>query len=36
MDIVSGSKAGALSNFQPRPFEIDGVKCNSMEGFCNL
>ncbi len=32
-----GSKAGypaaALSNFTPHPFEIDGVKCNSMEGF---
>jgi len=35
MDIGSGSKypAGALSNFSPHPFEIDGVKCNSMEGF---
>jgi len=22
-----------LSNFAPHPFEIDGVKCNSMEGF---
>lgn len=35
MDIGSGSgyPAGALSNFSPHPFEIDGVKCNSMEGF---
>jgi predicted NAD-dependent protein-ADP-ribosyltransferase YbiA (DUF1768 family) len=35
MDI--GSKkdypSSALSNFAPHPFEIDGVKCNSMEGF---
>jgi predicted NAD-dependent protein-ADP-ribosyltransferase YbiA (DUF1768 family) len=35
MDI--GSKldypAGALSNFAPHSFEIDGVKCASMEGF---
>lgn len=23
----------SLSNFAPHPFEIDGVKCNSMEGF---
>ena len=35
MDIGSGSgyPAGALSNFAPHPFEIDGVQCNSMEGF---
>ena len=35
MDIGSGSgyPAGSLSNFAPHPFEIDGVKCNSMEGF---
>jgi len=35
MDIGSGSKypAGALSNFSPHPFDIDGVICNSMEGF---
>lgn len=35
MNIGSGSSypAGALSNFSPHPFEIDGVKCNSMEGF---
>lgn len=35
MDIRSGSgyPASALSNFAPHPFEIDGVKCNSMEGF---
>jgi predicted NAD-dependent protein-ADP-ribosyltransferase YbiA (DUF1768 family) len=35
MDI--GSKAGypasALSNFAPHKFIIDGVECNSMEGF---
>lgn len=35
MDI--GSKAGYpsshLSNFHPHCFEIDGVHCNSMEGF---
>jgi len=29
----SGYPAGALSNFSPHPFEIDGVICNSMEGF---
>lgn len=35
MDIISkgGYPAGALSNFAPHPFEIDGVACNSMEGF---
>lgn len=35
MDIGSGSKypSNALSNFAPHPFEIDGIKCNSMEGF---
>lgn len=35
MDILSknGYPAGALSNFAPHPFELDGVKCNSMEGF---
>lgn len=35
MDIGSGTgyPSGALSNFAPHPFEIDGVKCNSMEGF---
>jgi len=35
MDIGSGSgyPASALSNFAPHPFEIDGVQCNSMEGF---
>lgn len=35
MDIGSGNKypANALSNFAPHPFEIDGVKCNSMEAF---
>lgn len=25
--------AGALSNFAPHPFAIDGVQCASMEGF---
>ena len=25
--------ASALSNLSPHPFEIDGVPCNSMEGF---
>lgn len=35
MDIRSGSSypASALSNFAPHPFIIDGVLCNSMEGF---
>jgi len=35
MDIGSGNgyPSSALSNFAPHPFEIDGVKCNSMEGF---
>lgn len=35
MDIGSGSgyPASTLSNFAPHPFEIDGVQCNSMEGF---
>lgn len=35
MDIGSGKAypANALSNFAPHPFEIDGVRCNSMEGF---
>ena len=35
MDIGSGSgfPSGALSNFAPHPFIIDGVECNSMEGF---
>lgn len=35
MDIKSGAgyPASALSNFAPHPFEIDGVLCNSMEGF---
>lgn len=35
MDIGSGNKypSNALSNFAPHPFEIDGVQCNSMEGF---
>ena len=35
MDIGSGRSypSNALSNFAPHPFEIDGVVCNSMEGF---
>jgi predicted NAD-dependent protein-ADP-ribosyltransferase YbiA (DUF1768 family) len=35
MDIGSknGYPASALSNFSPHPFELDGVQCNSMEGF---
>jgi predicted NAD-dependent protein-ADP-ribosyltransferase YbiA (DUF1768 family) len=35
MNIGSGKAypANALSNFAPHPFEIDGVRCNSMEGF---
>lgn len=35
IDIVTGCgyPADALSNFQPYTFEVDGVTCNSMEGF---
>ena len=35
MDIGSGSgfPSANLSNFHPHPFVIDGVQCNSMEGF---
>lgn len=35
MDIGAGKgyPSSNLSNFSPHPFEIDGVKCNSMEGF---
>ena len=35
MDIGSGQSypSGALSNFAPHPFVIDGVECASMEGF---
>ena len=35
MDISSTNKypSNALSNFAPHPFIIDGVQCNSMEGF---
>lgn len=35
MDIGSGSgyPSSSLSNFAPHPFVIDGVQCNSMEGF---
>lgn len=35
MDIGSGTgyPSAALSNFAPHPFVIDGIQCNSMEGF---
>lgn len=35
MDIGSGHgyPASNLSNFQPYKFEVDGIECNSMEGF---
>ena len=35
MDIGSGTgfPTASLSNFAPHPFIIDGVECNSMEGF---
>lgn len=35
MDIGSGLgyPSAALSNFAPHPFVLDGVECNSMEGF---
>lgn len=35
MDIGSGNTypANSLSNFSPHPFTIDGVECNSMEGW---
>lgn len=35
MNIGSGKgyPSSALSNFSPHPFIIDGVQCNSMEGF---
>lgn len=35
MDIGSGYgyPSAALSNFAPHPFTIDGIQCNSMEGF---
>lgn len=35
MDIGSGQgyPADALSNFAPHPFVLDGIECNSMEGF---
>ena len=35
MDVGSGRgfPASSLSNFSPHEFEIDGVKCASMEGF---
>lgn len=35
IDIGSGNgyPSSALSNFSPYQFEVDGVQCNSMEGF---
>lgn len=35
MDIGSGTSypSAALSNFAPHPFIMDGILCNSMEGF---
>jgi predicted NAD-dependent protein-ADP-ribosyltransferase YbiA (DUF1768 family) len=35
MNIGSGNTypANSLSNFSPHPFELDGIKINSMEGF---
>lgn len=35
MEIKAGNgyPAGALSNFARHPFTLDGVQCNSMEGF---
>jgi len=35
MDIGSGNKypSNALSNFAPHPFIMDGVECNSFEGW---
>ena len=35
LNIGSGKNypANSLSNFSPHPFEIDGVQCNSFEGF---
>ena len=35
MDIGSGTgwPSANLSNFTPHPFVIDGIECNSMEGF---
>ena len=35
MDIGSGKgwPSSSLSNFSPHPFMVDGVLCNSMEGF---
>ena len=35
MDIGSGNgfPSATLSNFAPHPFAIDGIECNSMEGF---
>lgn len=35
MDIGSGNgyPHSALSNFAPHPFVVDGIECNSMEGF---
>ena len=35
MDIGSGKgyPSSSLSNFAPHPFNMDGILCNSMEGF---
>lgn len=33
IDSRSAYPSGALSNFAPHPFELDGVQCASMEGF---
>ena len=35
MDISSGKgyPSSSLSNFSPHPFILDGIQCNSMEGF---
>ena len=35
MDIGSGNTypTNSLSNFAPHPFEMEGILCNSMEGF---
>lgn len=38
MDINSNGDypANKLSNFAFNPFVLDGVECNSMEGFCKV
>lgn len=33
IDIHSKKQGKSLSNFYPHSFEIDGIECNSMEGF---